>query len=271
MGEKPLRGETTHGNQTPQMIDQTAFYVAAIPAVLIAGISKGGFGGGIGVMSVPLMVLVIPPTLAAAIMLPILCFMDLFSLWIYRGKQNSSYLRIMIPAAIVGIVIGALGFRFLDDGLIRLLVGCIALWFTASVVIKALRPPPTNRAVGSGVGRGLAWSGVAGFTSFMAHAGGPPVQVYLLRENLDKTTYQATTVVFFTAVNYIKVIPYGMLGQFQAESLAVSVTLLPLALVDILLGAWLHNRVNDRLFFRICYVFLFFTGLKLVGDGLASF
>ena len=80
-----------------------------------------------------------------------------------------------------------------------------------------------------------------------------------------------TTVVFFTAVNYIKVIPYGMLGQFQAESLAVSVTLLPLALVGILLGAWLHNRVNDRLFFRICYVFLFFTGLKLVGDGLASF
>ena len=96
-------------------------------------------------------------------------------------------------------------------------------------------------------------------------------QIEVMVSDTIRETHDTTTVVFFTAVNYIKVIPYGMLGQFQAESLAVSVTLLPLALVGILLGAWLHNRVNDRLFFRICYVFLFFTGLKLVGDGLASF
>ena len=69
----------------PTLITDPLFYAAAIPAVLLFGISKGGFGGGLGTAAVPLMALVISPVQAAAILLPILCLMDLVALWKFRG------------------------------------------------------------------------------------------------------------------------------------------------------------------------------------------
>ena len=241
------------------------FYVVAVPAVLLSGISKGGFGGGLGILAVPLMALFVSPFHAAAIMLPILCTMDLFGLWAYRNTWDRRNLIIMLPAALVGIAVGALTFRFFDEDFVRLLVGGIAVAFTLNRWLK--RQPKGGR--GAGIVSGSAWSVVAGFTSFVAHAGGPPLQFHLLPQRLDKTVYVGTTVVFFLVVNYVKLVPYGILGLFSPANLGTALVLAPLAPLGIRLGVRLHSVVPEVWFYRVCYVMLLLTGCKLIWDGLS--
>lgn len=251
------------------MITDTIFYFVAIPAVLLLGISKGGFGGGLGILAVPIIALVTSPVQAAAILLPILCLMDLVGLWAWRGRWVLPELRLLLPAALIGIGVGTLMFGMLSPAHIRLMLGVIAIAFTANHWLQLLLRPGTS-------GRpfpplfGVAAAITAGFTSFVAHAGGPPINMYLLRRNLDRTAFVATTVVFFTVVNYVKLIPYGWLGQLDATNLQTSLALAPIAPVGIALGVWLQKRVTDRLFFHIAYTMLFLVGIKLVYDGLAG-
>lgn len=251
------------------MISDPWFYLAAVPAVLISGISKGGFGAGLGVVAVPMMALVLPPVQVAAIMLPILCLMDLVGVWAYWRKWEGSVLLRLSLAAVVGITAGALSFHLLESWTIRLLIGVIALGFTANYAVKRLRrsPVPARRP---GAASGWLWGAVSGFTSFTAHAGGPPVNVYLLPLGLPKTQYQATTVGFFLLVNYVKLVPYTGLGLFTAENLTTSAVLFPVAIAGILSGVWLHDRVPTGLFYNACYGFLALTGVKLVYDGLSG-
>lgn len=249
------------------MITDPWFYLVAVPAVLLFGISKGGFGGGLGVVAVPLMALVIPPVQAAAILLPILCVMDLFSLWAFRGKWVASELRILVPASLIGIGIGTMLFEYMSPSVIRLLLGVVAITFTMHHWIS-LRIARGARRAEFPQSVGFVAALVAGFTSFVAHAGGPPLNMYLLRRNLDRTLFVGTAVVFFTAVNYVKLIPYAWLGQFDTSNLGTSLALAPLAPVGIGIGFWLHQRVSDRFFFAVVYVMLFAVGLKLVYDGL---
>ena len=112
------------------MIDDPWFYAAAIPAVLMFGISKGGFGGGLGTLAVPLMTLTVSPLQAAAILLPILCLMDLVSLWAYRNRWVWQELRVLLPASLIGIGIGTLLFEYMSANVIRLIVGTVAVSFT---------------------------------------------------------------------------------------------------------------------------------------------
>lgn len=251
------------------MISDPWFYAAAIPAVLVFGISKGGFGGGLGTLAVPLMALVISPVQAAGILLPILCLMDLMSLWAYRGKWVWSELRVLLPASIVGIATGTWLFEYMSPAVIRLIVGVVAVTFTLHYVLSRRRSSrsPKHFPRSAGVLAGAT----AGFTSFVAHSGAPPVNMYLLRRPLDRTDFVATTVLFFTVVNYVKLVPYAWLGQFHGANLLTSLVLAPLAPIGIVAGVYLHKRVSDRVFFAIVYVLLFAVGLKLIHDGVADF
>lgn len=251
-----------------EFIADPLFYAVAVPAILIVGISKGGVGGGLGSVSVPMMALAISPIQAAAIMLPILCLMDLFGLYAYRGIWDRRNLVLMLPGALAGITLGALTFRYLSDDGVRLIVGTVALGF---VVWNWAGPKLLKRASDHRTQPGPAgmfWAGISGFTSFVAHAGGPPVHVYLLPQRLDKTLYMGTLVVFFTAVNYTKLIPYGLLGQLSANNLGTALILSPLAPLGIWLGVRFHRMLSESLFYALCYVFLSLTGVKLIWDGL---
>ena len=251
------------------MISDPLFYAATVPAILIFGISKGGFGGGLGVLAIPLMALVVSPIQAAAILLPILCLMDLFSLWAYRGKWVSSELRILIPASLLGIIVGTLLFEYMSPAIIRLLLGMVAITFTLQYWFeKAFRQEAELTNYSQAVG--IVAAGTAGFTSFIAHAGGPPLNMYLLRRGLDRTRFVGTSVVFFAVVNYVKLAPYAWLGQFDTSNLTTALLLSPLAPIGIGAGVWLHNRVSDRFFFRFVYVFLFVVGVKLIYDGITG-
>ena len=111
------------------------------------------------------------------------------------------------------------------------------------------------------------WSSIAGYTSFVAHAGGPPLNVLLLPQRLDKSVYVGTTVMFFALANYVKLIPYAIIGQFDGSNLGTSLLLAPLAPVGFGLGYVLNQRVNEVVFYRLAYSALFLTGLKLLWDG----
>lgn len=240
------------------------FYAVAIPAVLIVGISKGGFGAGLGVVAVPLMTLAVPAVQAAAILLPVLCLSDLFGVWAYRREWSRSELALLIPPALVGILIGTLTANYIHDREIRLIVGVIALVFTfnywrGGIRAREARPPSLVK--------GAFWSALAGYTSFVAHAGGPPLAVYLLPRRHSPAIYTGTTVIFFAIVNYIKLIPYAWLGQFSSENLWTALVLVPAAPVGTYIGVWLQRRLNPTWFYRLCYGITFLVGVKLLVDA----
>lgn len=249
------------------MIDDPWFYAAAVPAIILFGISKGGFGAGFGIIAVPLIALVISPVQAAAILLPILCLMDLFALWVYRGKWIWAELRLLVPASMLGIGLGTLLFGYMSPAIIRLILGVVAIVFTLNhwfhLTTRGNLEPPVYPPV-----IGTVAAATAGFTSFIAHAGGPPLDMYLLRRKLDRTAFVGTTVVFFAVVNYVKLLPYAWLGQFDISNLATSLVLAPLAPIGIAAGVWLHRRVSDRAFFHLVYTMLFVVGVKLIHDGI---
>lgn len=250
------------------MLVEPAFYLAAVPAVLLFGIAKGGFGGGLGVVAVPLMSLVTSPIQAAAILLPILCLMDLVSLWAYRGRWVWPELRILLPAALFGIGIGTLVFEYLSPAILKLLLGIVAISFCVNHWLRTNYSTSSTRLFGRVAATIAATS--SGFTSFIAHAGGPPLAIYLLRRGLNRTEFVATTVVFFLVINYVKLVPYAWLGQFDLSNLMASLILAPLAPIGIAMGVWLHNRVTDRLFFQVAYVMLLVVGVKLIVDGITG-
>lgn len=239
----------------------------AVPAVILFGVSKGGFAGGLGVAAVPMMALVISPVQAAAIMLPVLCVMDLVALWKFRGRWVWSELALLIPAALLGIGVGTLLFSQMSPAIIRLLLGTIAITFTLHHWFQRLL---AKRYAQNHFGPvlGILAAATSGFTSFVAHAGGPPLGMYLLRRGLDKTAFVATTAVFFTVVNYLKLIPYAWLGQLDSGNLKTSFVLMFLAPPSILVGYWLHTRISELFFFRFVYASLLIVGVKLVWDGI---
>ena len=245
------------------------FYAAAIPAVILYGISKGGFGGGLGVLAVPVMSLVISPVQAAAILLPILCLMDLFGLWAYRYQWDPVNLRILIPGAIIGIFIGTLLFNYLTPEIIKLLLGGIAILFTLDYWTRSLRNKQ-DQASKPNAAWGVLAGITGGFTSFIAHSGAPPISMYLLPQRMQRTLYVATSVLLFTVINYVKLIPYGWLGLLRVDNLETSLILMPVAVAGVLSGIWLHKKVSDIIFYRVCYSFLFIVGLKLIYDGVVG-
>ena len=249
----------------PPIITDPIFYAVAIPAVLLLGISKAGFGTGLGGMAVPLMALGMPVFQAAAILLPILCLMDLMTCWAFRRSWDARNLAIMIPGAALGIAIGTASVSHLEERHVELLVGVIAVVFGTRYFLTPSRSEPAT----ANRGKGTFWSGVSGFTSFLAHAGSPPINVYLLPQALEKSLFVGTTAVLFAAINYMKLLPYAWLGQFSTENMTTALALIWLVPIAIWLGLKVHRNLDTLLFYRLCHGCMVILGIKLIGDGLA--
>lgn len=243
------------------------FFAIAIPAVIFAGISKGGFGSGASFAAAPILALVIPPAMSLGILLPLLMLMDLTALRPYWRRWSFRDAWLVILGAVPGIVLGVMLLQRADPDILRFLIGFIAIAFVAWQMARArgLVPMP-KRALGPAAG--VSTGAVAGFTSFVSHAGGPPVAVYLLARGMDKTTYQATTVLVFWVINIFKAVPYSVLGVFTVQTLLVDLYLAPFAVLGTWLGVKAHHMVPERLFFAITYVLLVAAGSKLIWDGL---
>ena len=241
------------------------FYAWAIPAVIITGISKTGLGAGVGGVAVPMMSQVIAPGIAAGIMLPILCVMDVLGLRAYRGQWAWGSVRAMLLPAILGIVVGALSFGSLSINTTKALLGAISVSFSLYQLVPALR---NLKSWIPEFLRPWIWCGLSGFTSTLAHAGGPPITIYLWPKKLDRTEFMAVTVVFFTVVNAVKLIPFAMLGQLNVANLGTALVLMPFAPVGVWLGVRLNLVINDLIFRRVTLVCLFLLGVRLLYEGL---
>lgn len=241
-------------------------------AAFFAGISKGGFGSGAAFAGVSILALAVPPGAALGIMLPLLMLIDLACLGPYWRRWRGREALLLLCGGLPGVGLGVLFYRAADADLLRLMIGALALTFVAWQLsarwrARAGRPGPA-RGREAAPALGVAAGVVAGFTSFVSHAGGPPVAAYLLARGLDKTAFQATTVLVFWLLNIAKALPYGLLGLFGADSLLMALVLSPVALAGTWVGVRAHRLVPERRFFAVTYVLLVVTGGKLIWDGL---
>jgi uncharacterized membrane protein YfcA len=246
------------------MLSDPMFYLTAIPAVMLYGIAKGGFAGPAAVMAVPIMALVMSPTQAAAILLPILLLMDAQVVRTYWGRFDRRALRILLPGAMLGIVLGYLSVGYLNDNHIRVVIGVLATAFGVQNLLglRALGSSEHNPVTGSLLGT------LAGFTSFSIHAGGPPVAMYLLPKGLSPLLFAGTAGLFFAVVNVVKLVPYYGLGQLHMGNLVLSLVLMPLAPLGVFIGHALVQRTDPTVYYRIISFFLVVVGLRLLTEGL---
>jgi uncharacterized membrane protein YfcA len=247
------------------MSGETQFYLAAVPAVVILGLSKGGFTG-LSALAMPLLSLVASPIRAAAIILPILIVQDWVSVWAFRRDFSPRNLMILIPSSMLGVALGGFLAAWVSEDAVRLAVGAISIAFVGYMLARdRLGLAPVDQP---SLPNGLLWGSVAGFTSFISHAGGPPFQVYVMPQQLTPRVFAGTSTMFFAAVNILKVPPYFMLGQFSRDNLGLSAGLIPIAIASTFAGVWLVRRVPSDRFYAIILALTFLIGVKLTYDAL---
>ena len=245
------------------MITDPYFYAVTVPAVLLLGVSKSGFGAGFGSLAVPMMALAVSVPQAAAILMPVLLVMDLLGMAAFRKDFDLRLLRFLVPFGLAGIVIGALLFRVLDARVVAGIVGVFTLLFLA----QRLLFPPRADSVAPPRWVGAILTATSGFTSFIAHAGGPPINAYVIPMRLSPVRFTATMAFFFFVINLAKWIPYGWLGLLDFENMSTSLVLLPIAPIGVWVGVRLARRIRPVLFYRLVYLGMFLTGSKLVWDA----
>jgi uncharacterized membrane protein YfcA len=243
------------------------FFCVAGPAVLFAAISKAGFGSGAAFAAASILALVIEPGLALGVMLPLLMLIDVSSLRPYWRKWSGLDVKLLVIGGVPGIILGAALYQVASPDLFRLLIGGVSVGFVFwQLALKYNLVRLANERLPDWAG--LVIGSVAGFTTFISHAGGPPAAVFLLSRGLSKTQYQATTVLLFWVLNIVKFIPYAILGMFTAQTFLANLALAPFALIGTWIGVKAHHLVPERLFFGLTYVLLLLTGTKLIWDGL---
>ncbi len=245
------------------IITDPYFYAVTIPAVLLLGVSKSGFGAGFGSLAVPMMALAVTVPQAAAILMPVLLLMDILGMAAFRKDFDLKFLKFLIPCGLVGIVIGALLFKALSAHTVAGIVGVFTLLFLAQRLIFPPKPdsPPPPKWLGA------ILTATSGFTSFIAHAGGPPINAYVIPMRLSPVKFTATMAFFFFVINLSKWIPYAWLGLLDTRNMATSLVLLPIAPIGVLVGVRMARKINPVLFYRLVYLGMFLTGVKLVWDA----
>ncbi|MGR5165833.1 sulfite exporter TauE/SafE family protein [Vibrio astriarenae] len=247
------------------MLSDPWFYILAIPSVLIYAIGKGGLGGALGILSVPLMAMVVPPTQAAAILLPILLVMDGFAIRHHYKNANYTVIKQMLPGAMLGVLLAGLFLSVTPEAGLKITVGLLSLFFCLQYWLSNQQLDGTPSRFSAWV-----WSTLSGFSSTAIHAGGGPASIYLLPLKLPKVTLIATMAVLFGIINVAKLIPYIALGEFDSTNLMTALVLMPLAPIGVKLGVYLLHRVSQERIYQLCYLFLFLSGAKLSIDGFCS-
>lgn len=246
------------------LITDSYFYAVAIPAVLLLGVSKSGFGAGFGSLAVPMMALAVSVPQAAAILMPVLLVMDVLGMAAFRKDFDMRLVKFLLPFGLLGTLIGTLLFKVLSAHVVAGIVGAFTLLFLAQRLLFPPRPdsPPPPRWLGA------LLTVTSGFTSFVAHAGGPPISAYIIPLQLSPVKFTATLSFFFFVINLSKWIPYAWLGLLDLRNFSTSLVLLPLAPIGVWVGVTLARRISPLLFYRFLYAGMLLTGCKLLWDSL---
>lgn len=244
-----------------------AYWVAAALATYFVGMSKGGLPM-IAMLGVPILSFFVPPAAAAGLLLPMYILADCYAIWLFRKDFSARNIKILLPASAIGILLAYLFISRIPVEASKLLVALIGFGYLLDALRKRLmgdmRPRPAD------VPRGLFWGALAGFTSYISHAGGPPFQAYTLPQKLPKMTFAGTAAILFACINWMKLPPYILAGQVTWNSLMQIAVLAPLALI----GAWSGFRVirwlPERAFFAVINLALFVVSAKLLWEVLVA-
>ena len=253
----------------PELLSQPAFWIYGSVAVAAFGLSKGGFVG-LAVLGMPIFALALPPLTAAAVLLPVLMAQDLVTVWNFRRDLDRRSFIVLLIGCLIGTAIGAATVTMISDAGLKLVIGAISLafagfWWTQRLKGTAERPP--YRAPDA---MGVFWGAWCGLTSFVAHAGAPPAQIYMMPQRLAPAVFAGTLAWLFLIVNVVKLFPYLSLGLISTETLIGSLALLPVALLGNVLGIWLVRRIAVAKFYPLIYAMLLVVGLKLTWDGISG-
>jgi uncharacterized protein len=242
-----------------------AFFICAILSVIVVGISKSGFGAGLGVLSLPLMASQSTLNEALAILLPLLIAIDLVGIRRFLKNANWRILKLILPSGFFGMFLGMIFFTVITPKALTLFVGVFIMLFLIQMLVTShfdLRDAKPYPWLGRLMGI------TSGFTSFVAHNGGPPITIFMLRENLLPMVYTSTLGVFFTLINFGKLGPYAYLDLLHFKQLATSAILLPCVPVGVYLGFYLAEKISVKWYYRIVQFFLLVASVKLIADGL---
>ena len=242
-----------------------AFFICAILSVIVVGISKSGFGAGLGVLSLPLMASQSTLNEALAVLLPLLIAIDLVGIRRFLKNANWRILKLILPAAFFGMLLGMIFFTVITPKALTLFVGVFIMLFLIQMLVTShfdLRDAKPYPWLGRFMGI------TSGFTSFVAHNGGPPITIFMLRENLLPMVYTSTLGVFFAFINFGKLGPYAYLDLLHFKQLATSAILLPCVPVGVYLGFYLAEKISVKWYYRIVQFFLLVASVKLIADGL---
>lgn len=244
----------------PRVLNPDHYFWLASLGALLVGLSKGGLPA-IGMLSVPILSLVMPPMKAAVLLLPIFVISDMAGIWLYRRHFSAINLRILVPAGIVGVLIGWGTVSLVSERAITFLIGLMGVLFCLQVWLRrgsAQVAKPAHRGWGS------LWGVVSGFTSFISHAGAPPFQIYMLPQQLAKAQFAGTATLFFAIINATKIVPYQFLQPYTLAGLREAAFLIPSALIGTVLGAYLTKRLSDKWFYLLVQIGLFGVSVKLM-------
>ena len=235
------------------------FWGLATLGVILTGISKSGSAGGAGVVAVPLLALIVPVETAVALMLPILLLMDLRTIGYYWQHRDASELRRLLPAAVLGIALGGWLLSWVSPMVLTLALGVISLVFAfwQKLAPMAARLP----------GSAWLWGSSAGATSTLIHAGGPPLNMYLIGRQLPKLTWLATAGVVFGVMNVIKLVPFTLLDLWSRELLFTALILAPVAYFGVYLGYRMQHHLSERMFLLVCRWLLALSGTALLAKA----
>lgn len=240
-----------------------SFWLLACLGLLLTGVSKSGFAGGAGVLAVPLLALIMPVTEAVVLCLPLLIVMDAKAVHYYFADTHWRSLKKLSPAAAVGIALGSVMFGLLPDRALQLALGTFCLLFACWSAL--------SRRLSCLSGAAGLWGGLSGLSSTLLHAGGPPLNIYLMNAALPKRQWLATAALFFAGMNLVKIVPYTVNDQWQIELLLLTVLLVPVAIAGVWLGHFLQQRLSENRFLLACRILLFCSGAALVVKAIAAY
>jgi uncharacterized membrane protein YfcA len=233
--------------------------------IFVIAFTKGGFGGGFAILGIPALSFVMPAVDAAAVIAPLVLLMDVFTVWAFPPRTWSRpNLRVLVLPLLCGIALGGLTFALVDPAWVTLLIALVTLvfalrWF-ARRRVEQPRAAPSGR-------RAALWGTLTGYTTFVAHSGGPPLAIYLLPQRLDKTVFAGTSAIVFMLCNIAKQVPYFYLGVLEPRNLAAIAAAAPVVPVGVWIGRRFHDRIDEARLYLWCHLLLVAIGLKLLADG----
>jgi uncharacterized membrane protein YfcA len=242
--------------------NQTILFIVAALVAFLIGLSKGGLGGTAGALATPMMALVLPADKVIGLLLPILMLADIFAMALHWRKWNSKLVLLLLPGAILGVTIGTIFITNAPTETLRTLLGVIVLIFAVYKIFE-------KRILNLFTYKSRNWHGIVagtitGFSSALAHTGGPPVTIYLLMQKVTPAVFITTSVLFFFILNWIKVPYYFYADLFDFDQLGRLIWILPLVPIGVWVGRWFAYRVNRETYEKVIVTLLTINGIVLI-------